>query len=200
MTSSDIKQKLNIIEKVFNINELLSVKPDKKYIQKYYKANKLAYSLFHTFSDRMYMGISRDGIYKNDDLLEAARLVEKYILKTDARVVLELATGRGATSAYLAKKHPQVRFEGIELSQGQLDFALKKSKKLINYHPINGDYHDLSTYEADSVDIAFVIEALCYSEDKLTVFSELRRVLKTGGGIYRLRWLYRGQARCFGKK
>lgn len=179
--NNDLATKLTLIQKVFDINDLLSLQTNKDYIQKYYKANKLAYSLFHTFSDKMYMGISRDGIYKEDDLLEAARMVERYITELDAKHILELATGRGATSAYLARKHPKIEFEGIELSQGQLDFAQKKAKKLNNYHPVLGDYHDLSRYPNNSVDIIFVIEALCYSSEKTIVLKEVRRVLKKNG-------------------
>lgn len=94
---------------------------------------------------------------------------------------MELATGRGATSAYLAKKYPGIEFLGIELSQGQLDFSQKKAKKWLNYQPSLGDYHDLSRYADCSIDIVFVIEALCYSEDKVRVLSEVKRVLKEGG-------------------
>ena len=127
------------------------------------------------------MGISRDGVYKERDLLEAARMVEKYIKKLSAHNVLELATGRGATSAYLAQRHPKIRFEGIELSHAQLSLAKKKSKKLPNYTPVAGDYHDLSRYADDSIDIVFVIEALCYSTQKSIVLAEVKRVLKKGG-------------------
>lgn len=176
-----IPQKLAKIKRVFKVNQLLSIETNKEYIQKYYLANKLAYSLFHTVSDKMYMGISRDGIYKEDDLLEAARTVEKFINSRSTKRVLELATGRGATSAYLAEKYKEIEFEGIEISQGQLDFAQKKAKKILNYHPILGDYHNLSNYKESSVDIAFVIEALCYSTEKEKVFAEVRRVLKKDG-------------------
>lgn len=177
----DLRDKLAQIDKVFNSHDLLSRHIDKQYIQKYYKANKLAYSLFHTSSDQVHMGISRDGVYKEEDLLEAARTVEKYIKNPETTKVLELATGRGATSIYLAKKYPTTTFLGIELSQGQLDFVQKKAKKYSNYSPVLGDYHDLSQYVDGSIDVVFVVEALCHSEDKTLVLSEVKRVLKKGG-------------------
>jgi ubiquinone/menaquinone biosynthesis C-methylase UbiE len=129
----------------------------------------------------MYVGISRDGRYKPEDLLEGARIVEKYIKVTSAKNILELATGRGATSAYLAKIFSNIIFEGIDLSEGQLHYAYKKAKSLNNYHPVKGDYHDLSRYKSESFDIVFEIEALCYSQDKEKVFKEVKRVLKKGG-------------------
>jgi ubiquinone/menaquinone biosynthesis C-methylase UbiE len=127
------------------------------------------------------MGISRDGLYKDEDLLEAARTVEKYILKLEAHNVFELATGRGATSSYLAKKYPRIQFEGIDISQGQLDFAFKKAKKIKNYRPKLGNYHNLKGLSPNKFDIVFVIEALCYSKKKEKVLREVYRILKKGG-------------------
>lgn len=67
------------------------------------------------------------------------------------------------------------------MSPDQLGFAEKKARKLRNYRPELGDYHDLSRFENDSVDIAFEIEAVCYSQDKERVFQEVWRILKPGG-------------------
>ena len=44
-----------------------------------------------------------------------------------------------------------------------------------------GDYNDLSQFKNSSIDIAFVIEALCYSNKKEIVFKELQRVLAPNG-------------------
>lgn len=178
-----LSDRLKKIERVFDLDEILKLNPDKDYIRKYYKKNQLAYSLFHTFSDRMYMGISRDGVYKNEDLLEAARFVEKYINNPQggAKRVLELATGRGSTSYYLAAKYPKVLFKGIDISEGQLYFAYKKANKVKNYKPEKGDYHDLKKFKNGIFDILFVIEALCYSVQKEKVLSEAYRVLRKGG-------------------
>jgi len=57
-----LDQKLVQIRKVFNVDDILDLKPDKEYIQKYYRASRVGYSLFYWGSDRMYMGISRDGV------------------------------------------------------------------------------------------------------------------------------------------
>lgn len=181
MSSRTIEQKLQLIQQVFDVHSLLTLKPDNKYVQKYYKANQLAYSLFHTKSGIIHMGISRDGIFHEDDLLEAARIIETYIQKLTAKNVLELATGRGGTSIWLAKKYPNTVFHGIDLSPGQLFYARRKAKNLPNYLPEQGDFQNLSSYRDRSVDIVFVIEALCYSKDKFRVLEEVKRVLGSGG-------------------
>ncbi len=180
-TDKILQQKIARIKKVFNVEQIRSLKTDDNYVKRYYKVNQLTYSLFHTLSDRMYMGVSRDGVYKPSDLLEAARVVEKYSKKLKAKRVLEIATGRGATSAYLAEKYPDMIFDGIDISPGQLYFAYKKARRFTNYHPREGDYHDLSTYPSNNFDIVFEIEAVCYSQRKEKVFLEVNRVLKKGG-------------------
>lgn len=177
----DLEKKLKKIRKVFIDSEILSINPDLESVKKYYKVNQLAYSLLHTLSDRIYMGVSRDGKYRAEDLLEAAKTVQKYIEQSNAVKVLELATGRGANSYWLAKRNPNVSFQGVDISDGQLYFARKKSSKLNNYFPKSGDYHDLSSFEENSFDVCFVVEALCYSTDKGKVLSEVSRVLKEGG-------------------
>jgi SAM-dependent methyltransferase len=181
MASTGLSAKLKQVRAVFDLNKVLAIQSDDQYVQRYYQKNKLAYSLLHTRSDKIYMGISRDGIYKEDDLLEAARTVQSYITPPKTRHILELASGRGATSAYLAEKYPAVKFLGIELSPGQFGFARKKARVITNYQPSLGNYHDLSRYATGSIDIVFVIEALCYSHDKAVVIAEVKRVLKKGG-------------------
>lgn len=127
------------------------------------------------------MGISRDGTFHKDDLLEYARIVEKYVKQTHATEVLELACGRGANSLYLAGRFPKTSFYGLDLPDGQLNYALKRAEKFANVHPAVGDYHDLSMFPAAKFDLVFVIEALCYSTNKAKVLHEIHRVLKKDG-------------------
>lgn len=181
MEEPALTTKLQAIGKVFDIPEILKISPDSNYIQKYYKLNRLAYTLFHTSTDLIYMGVSRDGVYKASDLLEAGRTVEKYIANLQATNVLELATGRGANSFYLAQRHPSVSFSGVDISEGQLQYAKKKAKVIDNYSPLSGDYHNLSKFADSTFDIVFVVEALCYSERKDVVLREVFRVLKPKG-------------------
>lgn len=179
--STELEVRIEKIKRVLNVGEILSLSLDKSYVQKYYKVNKIPYTLFHTATDRIYMGISRDGIYKEDDLLGIARIVTTYISKHKAKSVLELATGRGANSLYLAQKFPETQFSGVDISEAQLSLAHKKAKKVRNYIPELGDYHDLSHFKDDTFDMVFVGEALCYSTKKETVLREVYRVLKSGG-------------------
>lgn len=176
-----LEGKLEMIRKVFNIEEMKHIVMDGRYILEYYRLNQIPYTIFQFHTDLIHVGISRDGVFKKEDLLEGARMVERYTRSAGAQRVLELAAGRGANSYYLARVFPLVRFDGIDFSEIQLAYARKKAKTLGNFSPTEGDYHDLSRYGPESFDIVFIIESLCYSVNKGQVFAEVFRVLKPGG-------------------
>ncbi len=179
--AESLHKRIQTINEVLDVNKIVSLNPDDKYVARYYYLNKIPYSIFHTKSNLIHMGISRDGVYKVDDLQEAPRIVKSYIEKCGAKQVLELATGRGGNSIYLANLFPETTFYGVDLSPGQLDYAYKYAKSYQNYIPTQGDYHDLSKYEDESMDIVFEIEAVCYSQQKGGLLQEVKRVLKKDG-------------------
>lgn len=176
-----LQERLALLTRYYDLESIKNMEPDAHYVRQYYQASQLGYTIFHTRTGLIYMGISRDGKFKTEDLLEAARTVAKYIDPKITTNILELATGRGATSGYLAKKYPHIRFDGIDLSPGQLYYANRRARKLPNYHPVQGDYHDLSPYQSGSMDIIFEIEALCYSQNKPHIFEQVYDLLKPGG-------------------
>jgi ubiquinone/menaquinone biosynthesis C-methylase UbiE len=177
----ELQLKLDDIKKVFDIKSILSLNPDRDSVKKYYRINKIPYSIFHSKTDLIHVGISRDGTFKEADLLEDAKVVENYIKKSGAKTVLELATGRGANSYYLAQKFPKARFDGVDISETQLKFAKKRAEKISNYFPVSGDYHDLRLYKDGTFNIVFEVEAVCYSAEKEKIFREVARVLKEDG-------------------
>jgi len=176
-----LAEKIDKISNIFEIPKIASIKVTDGYIQRYYKINQIPYSLFHSKEDLAHLGITRNGVFTKDDLTAQALFVNKYVKRTKASRVLELATGRGADASLLARKNPNTKFYGVDLSEGQLYYAYKKATKVKNYFPSQGTYQDLSTFENNSFDVCFVVEALCYSTDKKTVLSEVYRVLKKGG-------------------
>jgi ubiquinone/menaquinone biosynthesis C-methylase UbiE len=122
-------------------------------------------------------GISYNGKHKKEDFKEQARIVEKYIRDSDSKNVLELACGMGGNMAFLARRNPHVMFDGVDLALK----PLKRFTKIPNARFLLGDYHDLSALEDNAYDIVFVIEALCYSTNKLQVLREVKKKLKRDG-------------------
>lgn len=151
---------------------------DTNNIARYYRLNKLAYKLINSKQGFVHMGISRDGIFKDDDFLEHANLISKYLDLIHGHNVIELAAGKAATTKHLAKKYPSVNFTGLDLPNGQLDVSSSKS---LNLKLVLGDYHDLSQFNDKSFDVVYIIEALCHAKDKKIVIGEVNRILKAGG-------------------
>jgi ubiquinone/menaquinone biosynthesis C-methylase UbiE len=90
---------------------------------------------------------------------------------------LELGSGFGANSAYLAHRNPHTTFEAVDFSTK----PLKRFTKISNLRFRREDYHDLSIFEDEMYDIAFVIEALCHSTNKPQALREVKKKLRPGG-------------------
>lgn len=173
--------KLSKIAKVFDPNRVINAPTDAKAVSKYYKINKIPYSIIYRGHDAIHLGITYGEIYdRKEDILEQARIVEKY-LTPGAKNVLELGTGRGINGGYLAKKYPNINFIGIDLPGGHIDHAHSKAKDIKNFEVKEGDFHDLSSFPSDHFDLVFVVEAICYAIDDKKVFKEVKRVLKDKG-------------------
>jgi ubiquinone/menaquinone biosynthesis C-methylase UbiE len=175
---SILENKLATIEQVLDTRYLLNQSEDRNVIQRYYRMNRLAYKLFHNWGGFLHMGISHNGIYKKDDLLEQVREVEKWIRSIGAQSVLEIGSGHGANSFYLANRNPNVHFLAVDLSTKPLPMSEPN-----NLRCDLGDYDNLSQYEDRSFDVIFAIETICHSTQKEIVFREMYKKLKTGGTL-----------------
>lgn len=180
MNNNTLAEKLARINEAFSIDSILNREAnDPIKIAKYYHSNRLAYSLLNSRHGFVHMGISRNGEFKESDFFEQGNTIKPYIEKTNASHVLELAPGKAATTKYLADAFPKTTFYGVDLPNGQLDVTRYNDTK--NLVLSFGDYHDLSKYDTDSLDIVYVIEALCHAKDRGRVLSEVHRILKPGG-------------------
>jgi ubiquinone/menaquinone biosynthesis C-methylase UbiE len=168
---------LSPISKIFDIPHIINKPQGKQQIIGYYFKGKFSFMLLVSFEGFYHYGISYDGRHKKEDFKEQAKIVERHIHNSDAKNVLELAYGMGANMAFLARRNPDVVFDGVDLSLK----PLKRFKKIPNAHFQLGDYHDLSAFKDSAYDIVFVIEALCYSTNKLQVLREVKRKLKRDG-------------------
>ena len=172
----DLDLRLKRVGQLLDIPSIINEPQEYPQIINYCKKTKTQFRLYN-WEGYVHFGISYDGKHKRSDLKEQARIVEKYLHEIDAKSVLELAYGMGANTAFLARRNPHVAFDGVDLSHK----PLKRYAKIPNAHYQQGDYHDLSAFEDDAYDIAFVVEALCYSTNKLHVFREVKKKLKRGG-------------------
>lgn len=179
MSHNEVNKRLQKIRTVIPFDKLTSRGTEEATnIAKYYRLNRLAYSLFNSREGFVHMGISRHGTFKPTDFFEQAHEIASYIDASHASSILELAAGKAATTYYLATQYPEISFTGLDLPNGQLDVRTSKPH---NLKLIEGDYHDLSRFAPASFDLVYIIEALCHARDKTIVMQEVARVLKPNG-------------------
>jgi len=173
----NLEQYLSPIEKIFDITHIINEPHRQQQINDYYFKGKFGFMLLVSIEGFYHYGVSYDGKHRKEDFKEQARIAERYIRDSDAKNVLELACGMGANMAFLARRNPDVVFDGVDLALK----PLKRFTKISNVHFQLGDYHDLSAFKDHAYDIVFVVEALCYSTDKLQVLREVKKKLKKDG-------------------
>lgn len=177
--SLNLEERLRRIDTVFG-EQLISDRDtaDTANISRYYRKNRWAYALLNSREGFVHMGLSTDGSFKPEDMYGQAKFVADEIRKTNAKQVIELATGKGASLIYLARQFPERTFKGLDLPNGQLE---PKESWPKNVSIQFGDYHDLSCYADGSADIIYIVEALCHARSKQQVLKEAFRVLRPGG-------------------
>ena len=168
---------LKQIGAIFDVAKIVGEFQDVQHVVNYYRTMKFPLLLVYDRNGFYHYGISYDGKYKTDDLKASPRLVEKYLHDIDAKNVLELAYGRGTNTAFLARRNPHIAFEAVDISNK----PLRSYAALPNAHFHFRDFHDLSGLHNNSYDLAFVIEALSCSTNKLQVLHEVKKKLKRDG-------------------
>ena len=172
--SSALAKKIEKIESIVDISKLINKEANSvKKIQKYYRINDIAYRRFHSNKGFMHFRVTIDGELKDDDELYQPNVVSEYI--HDGDTVLELGSGQGANIKYLAEKHPNASFIGIDLYP-KLDNSAPKNIKIYKQ-----DYSSLPFIESESIDVIYGIETIVHCSDKEKVFKEISRILKKGG-------------------
>lgn len=177
--NDSVEARLDRLSSVFDLDLYARAASDARAIQSYYRLTRHAYSRYHDRGNAVHMGLSDGDTFHPDDFQAQAKIVEQWL--PDRAEVLELATGRGMNALWLARRHPDAKLHGLDLTEAQLAYARRDGAEVANFHPAQGDFHDLSRFSDASLDLAFVVEALCHSDDKARVMAEVGRALRPGG-------------------
>lgn len=175
----EIKQRLHLLEKFIDLDDLEGYPASEiDFIRRYYKECDKYYKKLYHPAGFMHLGISKDDfVRRDDDEYRQLYFIEEQIHKQDAQTILELGCGHGVNSIYLANKNPDRKFIGLDLS------VRKKNHALTNFSQLQGDYHELPGIEDNSVDLIFIIEALCYSTQKNKFLEMCHRKLTARGSL-----------------
>jgi CelD/BcsL family acetyltransferase involved in cellulose biosynthesis/SAM-dependent methyltransferase len=122
-------------------------------------------------------------------LLESRRVVDKH-----ARV-LDLGCGSGRMAAALAGRAGQII--GVDISEGMLAAARRRTAGRANVMLIRGSGRDLAWLGNEAVDLVLAVDVFPYIVESgpgmiAAMVAEAGRVLSRGGSLVVLNWSYRG--------
>ena len=173
---SELCKKVNHLDAMLKTERIISGEFNShRDIKLYYAINRLPYRLMHSGEGFMHFRVSKDGAFSDDDIYYQPETISAYI--PPASRVLELGPGQGANLFYLAERHPDSYFCGVDL----LPQKLKEAPS--NLRVIERDYSDLSNFPDNAFDTAYAIETIVHSSEKDRIFKEVYRVLKPGGAF-----------------
>ena len=178
-----LAQRLRQLKRVFPINSLKRETMGAQDVVDYYEHCHDAYRKYHSAEGAVHMALNDGDRFDADGFYGQLRRIERQ-WQSPPKDVLELAFGQGFNLAYLAQRHPDVRFQGIDLTPAHLRIAQVRmqAQALSNVQLQLGDFHHLPFADA-SFDALFCIEAFCYATDLPRALSEAARVLRPGGSF-----------------
>ena len=113
------------------------------------------------------------------------RLLQLETKGNQTKHVLDAGCGIGGTVIHLAKKYPNVKFQGITIVPEHVKLAqnlAKENQVTSNTDFILADFNDTG-FSADQFDAIYLIESACYAQKKQMLIHEMHRILKPGGTL-----------------
>ena len=182
VTPQQLSRRLKKLAALFDIHAILNERLDGPAIQAYYRECHAAYRKHHSPEGAAHMALNEGGRFDPDGFAEHLRRMAARWTAEHPRDVLELGFGQGYNLAWLAPRHPQVRFQGVDLTPEHFELASARVRDngLANVRLQLGDFHRLPFADA-SFDEVYAIEAFCYARDTPAALAEVARVLKPDG-------------------
>jgi len=177
---SEIDNKLSTISKIFNINKILKMHIGNKEIKKYYTLSNLGYRYFHSRDGAVHMALNFDGEFNSKGYLGQAQIIDDYINRNNYHDILELASGKGFNSSYLAKKDPNSIFKAVDITPKYVKISKKMYQDIRNLEFKHGDFNSIP-FEDNCFNLVFEVESICHSTNMKESLSEVYRVLKPNG-------------------
>lgn len=177
---TDLERYLRKIEKFYDLDLLSAQSIDDDYIVNYYEQSQVGYKVFHSTDGSVHMALNFDGVFDKQGYYEQANFVEEQIRANNCESVLELASGQGFNSVYLARLNPGLQFVGIDLTPAHVATAQEASEGLSNVKFSVGDFQQLA-FEDESFNLIFEVESICHATNMRQALNEAHRVLRDGG-------------------
>ena len=182
VSKKNVSTYLKMIDEIFGIEKILSSVNDTADTIAYYRASHLAYSILHSRQGVVHMALSVDGSFSKEDYKRQPEYIEEIIRKDSCKRILELGSGNGYNSIWLANNNPDVQFSGIDLTPSHIKNSKKSSKNITNLQFIESDFED-THLQSNSYDLIFAVESVCHANDLEKVLLNAFHMLNEGGTI-----------------
>ncbi|MCP4361451.1 MAG: class I SAM-dependent methyltransferase [Chloroflexi bacterium] len=178
----ELDRYLGKVEAVFDTELIMKQEVTNESIIKYYEESEFGYHAIHSAEGSIHMALNFDGSFSKDGYYEQGRTVNRQLTLTNAKKILELASGNGFNSIFLAQNNPDVNFEGIDLSPSHVAMATKKADELnLKNVCFNIESFQSLSFPEKLFDILFEVESICHASDMRLALTEAYRVLKPNG-------------------
>ncbi len=121
-----------------------------------------------------------------------AKIANDIVAEIGKGTVLDLGSGTGYLSIEIAKRSPNLRLYGIDLSRQMVKIARRRGKGVDNAQFVFGNAAKLP-FKDNSIDLVISTGASHHWKTPMLVFDECHRVLRTG----REAWIYDGCPEIF---
>ena len=105
---------------------------DLKGVKRYYRDSYIGYQYLHSKEGSVHLALNYDGIFDEKGFYGQAKEICNIIESTEIKSVLELGSGKGFNSVYLAPKYPKINFKGIDITAKHLSLANIKAQHIYN--------------------------------------------------------------------
>ncbi|MFM7531036.1 MAG: class I SAM-dependent methyltransferase [Rubrivivax sp.] len=178
----ELQERLRRLEALFEIDRIRTEEVDVAAVADYYAACHDAYRKYHSAEGAVHMALNEDGRFDASGFTGQLRRLEAGWAGQAPRDVLEIGFGQGFNLAWLATRHRDTRFTGVDLTPAHVALARARvaAAGLANVQLHEADLHQLPLPDA-SVDEVFAIEAFCHAIELPRALAEVARVLRPGG-------------------
>lgn len=183
---ADLRRWLRRLGRVFDLEAVRRDPLDAEAVVRYYEQNHTAYRRYHSNEGAVHMALNPEGRFSAEGFSGPLRRIEARWRGAgrEPADVLELAFGQGYNLAYLVRRHPRVRFQGIDLTPAHVALARARLAEwpAERVQLTQGDFHLLPQPD-ESIDTAYCIESMCHALDLPRALGEVARVLRPGGEL-----------------
>jgi SAM-dependent methyltransferase len=179
-STENLTRRLELIGRAFNLQDFLASEYGPTEISKYYSRTFWGYSLLHSVAGSVHMAVSSDDEFRKSDYSFQPKFVDAFVKRQNARRVLELGTGRGFNTIFLAERNPTTSFIGIDITEDHLAAAKRKAQKIENVRFELRSFDELEFGESE-FDLVFEVESICHSRNMKKLLCSIHESLRPGG-------------------